>query len=105
MSVSTKTLHINGFFSPLEFSRGENLLDTLNANKVSISQSCGGNGSCTTCRVFVLKGLQNCSPRTEIESERALERGFSNNERLACQTCMNDDVEIEIVELQIESDP
>lgn len=97
MSVSTKTLQISGLFSPLEFNRGENLLDTLNANKVSISQSCDGNGSCTTCRVFILKGLENCTPRTEIETERAVERGFENNERLACQTCMNGDVEIEIL--------
>ena len=97
MSVSTKTLQISGLFSPLEFSRGDNLLDTLNANNVSISQSCDGNGSCTTCRVFILNGLENCSPRTEIEMERAIERNFAENERLACQTCMIEDVEIEIL--------
>jgi ferredoxin len=97
VSVSTKTLHIRGLFSPLEFSRGDNLLDTLNANKVSISQSCDGNGSCTTCRVFILNGLESCSPRTEIEMERALERNFAVNERLACQTYINDKIEIEIL--------
>lgn len=97
MSVSRKTLHIRGFFSPLEFTAGDNLLDTLNANKVSISQSCGANGSCTTCRVFVLKGLENCSPRSEIECERAEERGFVPNERLACQTQINGDLTIEVL--------
>ncbi|MEQ1723126.1 MAG: 2Fe-2S iron-sulfur cluster-binding protein [Pseudobdellovibrio sp.] len=88
----------------MEFSRGDNLLDTLNANKVSISQSCDGNGSCTTCLVYILKGLESCSPRTEIEMERALERNFAANERLACQTCMNEDVEIEI-QKSIDRDP
>ena len=97
MSVSRKTLQISSLFSHLEFSRGDNLLDTLNANKVGISQSCDGNGSCTTCRVFILKGIDNCSPRTEIEMERALERNFAENERLACQTCLNDNAEIEIL--------
>lgn len=97
MSVTTKTLQIKNFFSSIEFITGDNLLDTLNANKVSISQSCGGNGSCTTCRVFILKGLENCTPRTEIEQERASERGFALNERLACQTILNGNVEIEIL--------
>lgn len=97
MTVSTKTLRIKDFISPIEFKQGDILLDTLNAAKKSISQTCGGNGTCTTCRVFVLKGLKSCSQRTEIEMERALERGFSENERLACQTQANDDLEIEIM--------
>jgi ferredoxin len=95
--VSTKTLQIKGFFSPLKLNEGDNLLYTLNANKVSISQSCEANGSCTTCRVLIIKGLENCTPRTEIEQERADERQFLPNERLACQTFVQGDVEIEIL--------
>ena len=97
MIVSTKTLQIRGLFSPVEFEPGDNLLATLNANKVSIAQSCDGNGSCTTCRVLILNGAENCSERTDIETERALERGFLQNERLACQTFMDGNVEIEIL--------
>lgn len=97
MIVSRKTLQIRGLFSPIEFEEGDNLLATLNANKVSISQSCDGNGSCTTCRVLILNGAENCSERTDIENERAIERGFVSNERLACQTFLNDNVEIEIL--------
>ena len=96
MYVTTKTLQIRNLFSPIKFNAGENLLNTLNANKVSISQSCDGNGTCTTCRVFILKGLESCSPRTEIENERAIERNFAENERLACQTYIEGDLEIEI---------
>lgn len=102
MQDSTKTLQIKGFFSPLQFNVGDNLLDTLNAGKASISQSCEGHGSCTTCRVFILKGLENCSPRTEIEAERASERNFADNERLACQTYLNGSVEIEIANSDLE---
>lgn len=97
MSVTTKTLQIRNLFSALNFKSGANLLRTLNANKVSISQSCDGNGTCTTCRVFVLKGVDSCSPRTELELERANERNFVNNERLACQTFISEDLEIEIL--------
>ena len=81
----------------MEFRAGDNLLDTLNANKVSISQSCGGNGTCTTCRVFILKGLDQCAPRTELENERAEERNFENHERLSCQTQLLGNVQLEIL--------
>lgn len=94
--VSTKTLQIKNISAQFEFKAGENLLDLLNANKVSIGQSCGGFGSCTTCRVVVTSGLQACASRTEIEKERADERGFAENERLACQVELIGSVVIEI---------
>ncbi len=97
MSDTTKTLKIKNIFSPIEFTVGNNLLNTLNASGISIEQSCDGNGTCTTCRVFVLKGLENCSERSELETERAVERGFAENERLACQTNITGSVEIEII--------
>lgn len=97
MSVTTKTLQIRNLFSAIQFKAGANLLNTLNANKVSISQSCDGNGTCTTCRVFILNGLSDCSARTDVETERAIERNFAKNERLACQTIIKGDVEIEIL--------
>lgn len=97
MTVSRKTLLIVENDALIEFSAGDNLLDTLNANNISTSQSCGGNGSCTTCLVLVLDGLENCSDRTELELERALERGFQPSERLACQTQINDRLKIKIL--------
>ena len=96
MSVSTKTLKIHDENHEIIFKEGENLLDILNDNKVSINQSCGGNGSCTTCRVFVHSDEHCFSPRSEIELERAEERAFQSNERLACQTYLLDSAEIEI---------
>ncbi|MGZ3690105.1 MAG: 2Fe-2S iron-sulfur cluster-binding protein [Pseudobdellovibrio sp.] len=97
MTVSRKThqIIVNNF--PLDCSEGDNLLDTLNANNISISQSCGGFATCTTCRVFVLNGLENCGPRTDIENERAEERGFLINERLACQLEILGPIEVEIL--------
>jgi ferredoxin len=38
------------------------------------------------------------SDRTEIEEERAHERNFSANERLACQTQVFSDVKIQIAQ-------
>lgn len=100
MEVSTKTLilHSQSHENPIriEFKGNKNLLQLLNANKVGISQSCDGNGTCTTCRVFVVNNLESLSARTEIEMERATERNFSDLERLACQCDIFESVEIKI---------
>ncbi len=90
MFVSTKTVRIEQENSDqehsIELDEPINLLELLNANDVSISQSCGGSGTCTTCRVFVKEGMENLSERSELEQERAQERNFTENERLCCQT-------------------
>lgn len=100
MKVSTKTLTIlsDKFETPvtLQFKDKINLLSLLNANKVGISQACGGFGTCTTCRVFVEKNLEFVSERTDIEIERALERHFLINERLCCQSEICESLEIRI---------
>lgn len=96
MLDSTKTLIILQNNVELQFEKPVRLLDLLNANEISINQSCGGFGTCTTCRVFVRKGLDSLSERSDIELERAEERGFEDNERLCCQTVIFDDAEIEI---------
>lgn len=96
MSDSTKTLIILEKNVELKFEKPILLLDLLNANEIGINQSCGGNGTCTTCRVFVRKGTASLSSRSELELERTEERGFDDNERLCCQTTIFDSAVIEI---------
>ena len=96
MIVSTKTLRIDGIDKEISFLPGQNLLEILNANKIGISQSCDANGSCTTCLVHVKNNSAHLPKRTEIELERANERGFKNSERLACQFNPTENLEIEI---------
>lgn len=90
MLDSTKTVRIVQENSEEEIVIGidepTNLLELLNANDISISQSCGGNGICTTCRVYVKEGMENLSERSDLEIERAEERNFKPDERLCCQT-------------------
>lgn len=52
---------------------------------IGLNHSCGGMGSCTTCRVYIEEGLELLPERTELELERAEERFFDENERLSCQ--------------------
>ena len=98
MLVSTKTLTILGYLKSISFKANENLLDILNANNISINQSCGGNGSCTTCRIITHSDGKLFSQKNELETELAAERGFLSNERLACQTQLLDSVTIEILQ-------
>jgi len=47
---------------------------------------CGGKAKCTTCRVMILEGLENCLPRNGPERAMAMRKGFLPQIRLACQT-------------------
>jgi adenylate cyclase len=47
---------------------------------------CGGHARCSTCRVLVLEGVENCLPRNADEQRMADRLRFDNTLRLACQT-------------------
>ena len=62
----------------------EQLLRFLIDHKVDIDHSCGGFGTCGTCRVLI-SNHETLPPRNPIEMEMAKDRSFTDNERLACQ--------------------
>ncbi|MGH2522266.1 MAG: adenylate/guanylate cyclase domain-containing protein [Anaerolineales bacterium] len=69
------------------------ILQTSLNNGILHTHVCGGNAKCSTCRVLILDGLENCSfPRNEKEQKMADRRNFSPNVRLACQTTLHGDV-------------
>ena len=45
--------------------------------------NCHGNGFCGTCSMKIVEGMENLSPRTEIENK--LLAGEAEDVRLACQ--------------------
>jgi ferredoxin len=58
-----------------------------------------GGGLCGTCHVYIKKGMENCSPKTVKEKVRlavaAFTIGHENEVRLACQTKVMGDIEVE----------
>ena len=54
--------------------------------------ACGGIGKCSTCRVYILEGVENCGKRNEEEEEMANNLNFGPEIRLACQTHLKGDV-------------
>jgi class 3 adenylate cyclase/hemoglobin-like flavoprotein len=76
---------------------GLTILDVAIAQKIPHFRECGGHGRCTTCRVRVVEGVQNLSPRTPRETEVANALGWDSYTRLACQTRMRGDVSVDRV--------
>jgi 2Fe-2S ferredoxin len=98
MALSSKESKLQIFCSPVNRNvrarPGETILEALIRSDVEISHSCGGNGTCGTCRIFVESGIEKLPPRTEVEVEIAADRGFEENERLSCQTISMDKLKI-----------
>ncbi|WP_300779414.1 adenylate/guanylate cyclase domain-containing protein [Enhydrobacter sp.] len=64
----------------------ETLLEADLRAGIRHAHACGGAAKCSTCRVRILTGLENCTPRTEAERALSEPLGFSPELRLACQT-------------------
>jgi adenylate cyclase len=72
----------------------ETILETAQRTKVPLIHVCMGNGRCSTCRIQVVEGLANITPRTEQEQDIAERMKFTEDIRLSCQTKACGDVKI-----------
>lgn len=84
-SISTPKMRFEPFGREIEIGRATSVLEVALSGGIPLEHSCGGMGSCTTCRVLVESDPTKTSPRTELEEEIAQGRGFKLNERLSCQ--------------------
>jgi adenylate cyclase len=73
---------------------GQTLLEAALGAGIPHTHVCGGNARCSTCRVVVLKGVENLAPRNDREKELADRLAFGTRIRLACQTELNGPVSI-----------
>lgn len=72
---------------------GTSVLEAADALAVRIGRVCGGQGTCSTCRVEVVSGAENLSPAGENE----LAYGLAAGVRLACQARIEGDVGVRVV--------
>jgi adenylate cyclase len=70
----------------VEASPGDTILQAALRAGIRLTHACGSNARCSTCRVAILEGLENCAPRTEAEQAIADHLRFKPMIRLACQT-------------------
>ena len=93
------------FKSPLadvsvEVPPGTTLLDAAERCGAQVGHSCGGVCACSTCHIWVRKGLESLSEQTDMEMDR-LDMGFDVRpySRLSCQTELgSEDIQVEITE-------
>ena len=71
----------------------ENLLNL----KLQIDHSCGGSGTCGTCRVLILDGLDRLPSPNEVEKDFIQERQLGKEERLSCQLYSETNISLKII--------
>ncbi len=54
--------------------------------------NCGGYGQCGTCIVEIVEGIENLSPRTDVENRKLKKK--PDTYRLACQTLVNGPISV-----------
>jgi adenylate cyclase len=78
----------------VETDAGTPILHASLQNGIPHTHVCGGNARCSTCRVLIVQGVENCCPRNEREQKMAERRNFGPTVRLACQTTICGDVSL-----------
>jgi ferredoxin len=73
---------------------GTSLADIADASGADITFGCRS-GSCGTCRVQVVTGLEHCSAMTSEERDFLEAMNGPGDQRLACQVTVQGDVDIQ----------
>jgi ferredoxin len=79
-----------------EFAEGKVLLHATNEMGIRISQICGGDGACGTCRVEIVQGWDNLTPPTPDEIYKELDPPY----RLSCQAKLKGDVVVKVAKIE-----
>lgn len=73
------------------------LLDIAMSHGVDIDHACGGVAACSTCHVWVKKGLESCNEALDEEMDQLDNAPKANfQSRLACQAVPNGSMDVEI---------
>ena len=84
----------------VEVAEGSTLLEAAEKCGAHVGHSCGGVCACSTCHIWVRKGLDSLSEQEDAEMDR-LDQAFDVRpySRLACQSHVGaDDIDITITE-------
>lgn len=102
--MTTKAIYFLPLEKSCDFKDEQSVLEVALKNGIEIAHSCGGMGSCTTCRVVVERAGSALPPRNELEQDIADMRGFTDQERLSCQLPPIDGLVLRIPEAALDDD-
>lgn len=72
--------------------RGLSLLEVAMQHGINIEHACGGVCACSTCHVYVERGMEQLAEPSEAEMDRVEEApGLQVNSRLSCQCVVQGD--------------
>lgn len=89
----------------VEVAKGTPILEAAEQCGAHVGHSCGGVCACSTCHVYVRKGLASLSEQTDQELDR-LDQAFDvkPTSRLSCQAEIgDDDLEVQISEESLQA--
>ncbi len=78
----------------VESDNDKTILESVTEQGIPQVNACGAAGKCSTCRVWIMEGVENCENRTELEEEMAVKLNFGPEIRLACQTKIKGDLKL-----------
>ena len=81
------------------------ILDIANGFSMGLDHACGGVCACSTCHVWVKKGLESLSDQEDAEADR-LDQAFDvrANSRLSCQSLVgSEDVDVDITQESLQA--
>ncbi len=85
----------DGQIKKVQAADGETILKIALDNGIPMEHACGGNGFCTTCMCNVKEGMGNLSPRNDREENMGV---VDDPQRLSCQSQVNGDVVVEVID-------
>ncbi len=81
----------------IEVPKGTSILEAALWHQIPLFHTCGGNCSCSTCRVLVLKGAEHLARMENTEAEVLDSFDLKSPHRLGCQSILTGGtVEVEI---------
>ena len=90
-------IHFKPKGGAVEVEHDSSVLEAALDHDIPLYHTCGGNASCSTCRVLVLKGAENLSPIEDAEAQVLDAFDLKPPYRLGCQARLErGDVEVEI---------
>jgi ferredoxin len=77
--------------------KGESILELALENGINIEHACGGVVACSTCHIYVNKGMEHLPEADDAELDRVEEApDLKINSRLSCQCIVEGDGPIEV---------
>ncbi|MGZ6162147.1 MAG: 2Fe-2S iron-sulfur cluster-binding protein [Myxococcaceae bacterium] len=89
----------------IEVPEGTSLLEAAEQCGATVGHACGGVCACSTCHVWVKRGLESLSEQEDNEADR-LDQAFDVRaiSRLACQSLIGgEDVDVEITQESLQA--